>query len=576
MTLSWCGAAILVACGSLLVYDLVATRETMIEDLLALFASAFAVAMVEQVQRRDAELRAHRDRLEEMTEERTLELMQVNQRLVGEKERAEQANRAKSAFLANMSHEIRTPMTAILGYADTMLEPDQTLSDRQDSLQIIRRNARHLLDLINDILDLSKIEADRMTVEKVRTDLPQLLCDVVSLLRPRAVEKGLEFKFSVDGPIPRHIETDPLRLRQVLLNVLNNAVKFTTRGRVGLQVRYSPGDAGGRVFLVIDDTGIGISREQLDRLFRPFSQADESTTRKFGGTGLGLTISKRLVGLLGGEIGADSRPGAGSVFTVSVPAGNVEDREMVDNVSESLFQPLGDNASTPKWDLRGRVLLVEDGPDNQRLISLHLRRAGLDVTVAENGRVGVDAVLGAATAGEPFDLIVLDMQMPELDGYGAASELRRRGHTLPIIALTALALAEDREKCLAAGCTAYLTKPVDKNLLLGVVSRHLNQKSMGPQPEAAPADLIQSSFAADLDMKEILGEFVAKLPERVDELGRLLSGGNLDELRRAVHQLKGAGGGYGFPPDHRRRRARRKTRQDARGPRVGCRGAFNR
>lgn len=216
---------------------------------------------------------------------------------------------------------------------------------------------------------------------------------------------------------------------------------------------------------------------------------------------------------------------------------------MPEKVSKSPFQP---SADSPGAALAGRVLLVEDGPDNQRLISMHLRGAGLEVTVVENGRLGVDAALAAAAESRPFDLIVMDMQMPELDGYGAASELRRRGQTLPILALTALALPEDREKCLAAGCTAYMTKPADKNALLRVVSSHLPRRPCGPSPAASQA-LLRSSFADDPDMIEVLGEFVARLPERVEELGRLLDTGNLEELRRTVHQLKGAGGGYGFP-----------------------------
>jgi CheY-like chemotaxis protein len=236
------------------------------------------------------------------------------------------------------------------------------------------------------------------------------------------------------------------------------------------------------------------------------------------------------------------------MFNAAMPPGKIEGREMVSNVSDSHFRGANDGAPVPPWNLRGRVLLVEDGPDNQRLISLHLRRAGLEVTIAENGRIGVDAVLAAAQDGEPFHLVLLDMQMPELDGYGAATELRGRGQTLPIIALTTQALAEDREKCLAAGCTEYLTKPVDRNLLLSMVSGLLGKSGMGPsQSRSTPAASIRSSFACDPDMKEVLGEFVGKLPERVDQLAQLLRQGNLEELRRAVHQLKGAGGGYGFP-----------------------------
>jgi CheY-like chemotaxis protein/HPt (histidine-containing phosphotransfer) domain-containing protein/anti-sigma regulatory factor (Ser/Thr protein kinase) len=355
----------------------------------------------------------------------------------------------------------------------------------------------------------------------------------------------------VEGAIPRQINTDGLRLRQVLLNLLNNAVKFTNKGEVWLKVRCERSVGVGRIVFTVVDTGIGISREQLARLFQPFAQADESTTRRFGGTGLGLIISKRLASLLGGDVTVTSEPGRGSTFSVFLPFSPSPHCEMIHDLREAVMGS-STESSTQTWNLRGRMLLVEDGPDNQRLISMHLRRAGLDVTVAENGRAGVDAVLAAEQEGRAFDLIVLDMQMPELDGYGAASELRRRGQTLPIVALTAHALADDREKCLSAGCTEYLTKPIDKNLLLHVVSTFLSGKRAASEdkpPAAAPrpASTLRSTFASDADMKQVLSEFITKLPDRVDQLAELLQRKNLEELRRTVHQLKGAGGGYGFP-----------------------------
>jgi signal transduction histidine kinase/CheY-like chemotaxis protein/HPt (histidine-containing phosphotransfer) domain-containing protein len=521
-------------------------------DEIGLLTNAFN-EMVVQVELRETQLQSHRDRLEEMVMLRTDELVHVNERLEGEKERAEQASRAKSAFLANMSHEIRTPMTAILGYSDVMLEPEQTVSERQDCLQIIRRNARHLLELINDILDLSKIEADRMTVEHLETDLPQLLSDVVSLLRPRAIEKGLSFEFEVNGSIPRRMKTDPLRLRQVLLNLLNNAVKFTSAGRVALRVGCQPSGQSVMVSFGVSDTGIGIAEGQLAALFEPFSQADNSTTRRFGGTGLGLSISRRLAELLGGAIGVESKAGIGSTFTFTAPVGILGEVEMISNVTESLLPPPAHSPVAPASRLRGRVLLVEDGPDNQRLISMLLRKAGLDVSVAENGRLGVDAVREATTQGRAFDLVVMDMQMPELDGYGAASELRRRGFDVPIIALTAHAMAEDRQKCLAAGCSDYLTKPVNKDLLLKGLGKFLKEGD-GSDPGAASLaptakdqQALRSQFADDPDMQEVLKEFVANLPQRVAELTDHVENCNLEELRHLAHQLKGAAGGYGFP-----------------------------
>jgi signal transduction histidine kinase/DNA-binding response OmpR family regulator len=522
-------------------YSIRATRHG--NDELGLLIDCFN-EMLERIQRRDLQLKAHRDHLEEQVELRTEEISAANSQLTLARDRAEQANRAKSAFLANMSHEIRTPMTAIIGYADMLLEAEQTPEERQDGLQVIRRNAHHLLEIINDILDLSKIEAEKLTIEQIACDLPQIIADIVSLMRPRAVDKGLELRLAGAPDLPRHITCDPVRLKQILINLVGNAVKFTQQGSIELGVACHRSPQRNTLELRITDTGIGMADVQVGRLFQPFTQADESTTRRFGGTGLGLVITKRLAEAMGGGIAVESKPGVGSTFTVRIDAGALDGVQTVKGLGESLAMPAHGPVRSEPVRLSGRILLAEDGIDNQRLLCAHLRKAGATVSVAANGRIAVEAA-----RAQEFDLILMDMQMPEMDGYTAARTLREAGMDLPIVALTAHAMSGDREKCLAAGCTDYLTKPVSRDRLLTCVAGHLSARASRPPVSGGKqptGDVIKSTFAADDDMKQIVAEFVAELPAQTARLQALLDAGDLTELRRAVHQLKGAGGGYGF------------------------------
>jgi two-component system CheB/CheR fusion protein len=485
---------------------------------------------------------------------------EVEHALVAAKEEAEAANKAKSEFLANMSHEIRTPLTAIVGFSDLMLIRKLGPSERENCLQVIRRNCQHLLGLINDILDLSKIEAGQMTTERIACDLPQLLADVGSMLRPRAQDKGLNFEVSFEGPIPRTIQTDPLRLKQILVNLLSNAIKFTSSGRVGIRTTCNVNGPSLALQFEIQDTGIGMTEAQLTRLFTPFTQGDESMSRRFGGTGLGLTISRRLAILLGGTVCGQSKVHEGSIFTATVDAGPTFGVEILEGLTEAALPQAFSEVQSIDVQVRGRILLAEDGPDNQRLISAHLSDAGAEVIVAENGRIALEAA-----SSQSFDLILMDMQMPEMDGYQATAELRRRGVTIPIVALTAHAMAEDRAKCLSVGCSEYLTKPIDQAQLLDVVRCFLpkspaadvprtpEQSPPGPcDPEpAVPAESslgrLRSSLANSPKMRRILDKFVMGLPRTVADIEDWLDTQNLEQLRRAVHQLKGAGGGYGFP-----------------------------
>ncbi len=394
-------------------------------------------------------------------------------RLKSANERAEAASQAKSEFLANMSHEIRTPMNAILGYVDLLREKTSDADDLK-AFDIIHGNGVHLLEIINDILDLSKIEADRMIIENSDCELPRLLQDVMALMTRQADEKSLEVRMIWDGKIPETIETDPTRLRQVLVNLLGNAIKFTTSGSVELRVGFEPGQAGGDLTLVVKDTGIGMTQEQVEHIFQPFTQAESSTQRRFGGTGLGLAISRRLTHLLSGEITVDSKCSAGSVFTVTLPVrwkGNL----MALQTPPAVQEQKSDESQEATPTLPNRLLLAEDNPDNQRLFGFVLSEAGADLDIAENGQIAVEMVDAAKRNGKPYELILMDMQMPVLDGYNAVVQLRERGIETKIIALTANAMSVDRDKCITVGCDDYASKPISPKKLVALVHSHLHQ-----------------------------------------------------------------------------------------------------
>jgi len=396
------------------------------------------------------------------------------------KETAEAATQAKTEFLANMSHEIRTPITAILGYTDLLLEPHLAAAERQDYLRTIRRNGRMLADLIDNILDITKIEAGKLEVDRITCSPWQILADVAALMQVRADAKGLTLSFECRGPLPETVHTDPTRLRQILVNLVGNAVKFTATGQVRI-VTSLCSEEGRDPALQFDviDTGIGMTPDQRASIFRPFVQADSSTSRRYGGTGLGLTISQRLAAALGGDITVSSTPGQGSTFRLRVAAGPLEGIPL----SERPRAVLADALPRPRPKLNCRILLAEDGPDNQRFLSLVLRRAGAEVTIAQDGKEAVEMALARfPNSGRhhddvllPFDLILMDIQMPGMDGYQATTRLRQEGYTRPIIALSAHATTVAADRCIAAGCDDYLAKPIDRDALLQKIAQYVEQ-----------------------------------------------------------------------------------------------------
>ncbi len=396
--------------------------------------------------------------LEERVKQRTAELENANHLLAESKNRAEVANHAKSQFLANMSHEIRTPLAAILGFSELLVKQKMSPSEVNKSLSTILRNSRHLANLIDEVLDLSKVESGSLEIERLSFQLSDVLEYVSSVVSLKAHEKNVRVRMSVDSDVPRFITTDPTRLKQILVNLVGNAVKFTEQGIVEVQVCNGGANELG---FTIRDSGIGIPLADHAKLFIPFSQSDSSTSRKFGGTGLGLSLSKKLANALGGDVGlVRSEPGNGAEFLVTIPVGAEQsdvrrDAElMTENVERMNFREL-------------RILVVDDSPDNLDLVQALLRTSGASVSVAENGQQAVDRVMT-----EEFDIVLMDVQMPVLDGHAATKLLRTQGYRKPIIAFTANAFRDDRIRAYTAGFDDYLTKPIHETNLFSAIARY--------------------------------------------------------------------------------------------------------
>jgi len=385
------------------------------------------------------------------------ELQEKNKELIS-------ATKAKSYFLANMSHEIRTPLTSVIGFAESLLDSELSAANRLAAINTIIRNGNYLQKIINDILDISKIEADKLEVEVRETSTFELFRDVCELVALQCKEKGLEFHINYDFPIPSVVYTDGLRLKQILVNLCSNAVKFTEHGSVYIDVSFSR--VNHQLVISVADTGIGLTNSQMERIFKPFTQADSSTTRKFGGTGLGLTLTRQLTEMLGGSISVKSEHGKGSRFTFTIATGQVNSRQLV--YSESDVKKKAEPIEIEPRKIRGRVLVVDDNPDNQRLIKFFLSNTELQLESVFNGMEAVVAV-----EKTHFDLIVIDMQMPVLNGIEAISKIRNKGFDGPIISISADVTPQSEEYARQAGCCEVLKKPIDKKKLLGYLYHHL-------------------------------------------------------------------------------------------------------
>ncbi|NNL56487.1 MAG: response regulator, partial [Pseudomonadales bacterium] len=475
---------------------------------------------------------------------------------------AEDANRAKSDFLANMSHEIRTPMNAILGFTEILKRGQQkTPEESAKYLNTIASSGEHLLNLINDILDLSKVEAGRMDMEIIDCQLHTVIKEVTKIMNIKAEQKGISMEFCPEGALPETIQSDSGRVRQMLTNLVGNAIKFTEQGGVKIVTRFEAGGEQPSIVVEVTDSGIGMTQEQADNVFNPFTQADNSISRRFGGTGLGLTISKNFVEALGGSIAVRSAPGEGSTFILDIPTGAIdgvpmlEPAALLEDNSEDL-QNSGDTWQFPD----SRILVVDDGVENRELLQVVLGDLGLQIDAAENGKIGLDMVLA-----NDYSMVLMDVNMPVMDGLESVGKMREAGVEIPVVALTASAMKGTEEECINAGYSGYMAKPIVIDQLTAMLAKELGGKRVAaeavqpaaqpaaqpvaveasnPEPELTP---VRSSLLdANPKFRPIVEKFVVRLGEQVLAFEKAWDAKDYKQLSDLAHWLKGSGGSVGF------------------------------